>query len=158
MNYDRKIEDIKMQKEYYSKNGLWLIISVTIIYAVTIYYIFDEGNNTFLEYLPFIIILILNTLMLVFYGRELFSKKPLLVLEEKQLIYRGMFKTYVILYDDIKNIRKTDNGSKRRKQTTRIGIEFIEDRNPVFIIVQSIDYDAEKLFNNMLAIIFKKEK
>lgn len=147
-----------MQKEYYSKNGLWLIISVSIIYAVTIYYIFDKGNDTFLEYLPFIIILVLNTLMLVFYGRELFSKKPLLVLEDKQMIYRGMFKTHIILYDDIKNIRKTDNGSKKRKQTTRIGIEFIEDRNPVFIIVQSINFDADKLFDNMKAIIYKKEK
>lgn len=146
-----------MQKEYYSKNGLWLIISVSVIYAVTIYYIFDKSNNTFLEYLPFIIILILNSLMLVFYGRELFSKKPILVLEEKQLVYRGMFKTYIILYDDIKNISKTDNGSKNRKQVTRIGIEFIEDRNPVFIIVQSINYNADKLFDNMKAMINNKE-
>ena len=146
-----------MQKEYFSKNGLWLIISASVIYAVTIYYIFDKGNDTFLEYLPFIIILILNTLMIVFYGRELFSKKPILVLEEKQLIYRGMFKTYTILYEDIKRIQKTDNGSKKRNQVTRIGIEFIEDRNPVYIIVQSINYNPDKLFENMKTMINKKE-
>jgi len=146
-----------MQKEYFSKNGLWLIISASVIYAVTIYYIFDKGNDTFLEYLPFIIILILNTLMIVFYGRELFSKKPILVLEDKQLIYRGMFKTYSILYEDIKNIQKTDNGSKKRNQVTRIGIEFIEDRNPVYIIVQSINYNPDKLFENMKTMINKKE-
>ena len=146
-----------MQKEYFSKKGLWLIISSSVIYAVTIYYIFDKGNDTFLEYLPFVIVLILNTLMLVFYGRELFSKKPILVLEDKQLVYRGMFKTYTILYEDIKNIHKTDNGSKKRNQVTRIGIEFIEDRNPVFIIVQSINYNPDKLFENMKTMINKKE-
>lgn len=146
-----------MRKEYFSKNGLWLIISVSVIYAVTIYYIFDKGNNTFLEYLPFVIILILNTLMLVFYGRELFSRKPLLVLEENKLTYRGMFKTHEILYEDIKNIQKTDNGSKNRKQVTRIGIEFVEDKHPLFIIVQSINYNPDKLYDEMMNIIFKKE-
>jgi len=144
-----------MEKEYYSKNGLWLIITVLLIYVATIYYIFDNGNDSFIEYLPFIIILILNTLMLIFYGRELFSKKPLLVLEERQLIYRGMFKTHTILYEDIKNIQKTYNGSKNRKQVNRIGIEFIEDKNPVFIIVQSINFDADKLFENMKKMLNK---
>ena len=85
------------------------------------------------------------------------SKKPILVLEDKQLIYRGMFKTYSILYEDIKNIQKTDNGSKKRNQVTRIGIEFIEDRNPVYIIVQSINYNPDKLFENMKTMINKKE-
>ncbi len=146
-----------MRKEYYSKNGLWLIISIAIIYAVTFYYIFDKGSDTFSEYVPYLIILVLNTLMLVFYGRELFSKKPLLVLDDRQLIYRSMFKTYTILYEDIKIIRKYVNGSKNRIHTRRIGIEFIENRSSIFIIVQSINYNADKLFDEMMSEIFKKE-
>lgn len=146
-----------MKKEYYSKNGLWLKISIAVIYAVTIYYIFDNGDNTLSQYLPYIIILILNTLMLAFYGRELFSKKPLLVLEDRQLIYRGMFKTYTILYEDIKNIQKIGNASKNRKHINRIGIVFVDERNPIFIIVQSINYNADKLFEEMMSVVSKKE-
>lgn len=148
---------IRMKKEYYSKNGLWLIVSSIVIYAVTIYYIFDSGNNTFLEYLPFIVILVLNTIMLILFGRELFSKKPLLVLEENQLIYRGMIKTHTIQYSNIKNIARTYSGNENKKQVNRIGIELLDDRNPVFIIVQSIDYNAEELFADMIKIVFKKE-
>ena len=145
-----------MSKEYHSKNGLWLIISVVVIYALSIYYLFDKGNNTFIEYLPFIVMLVLNTLMLILFGRELFSKKPLLILEESQLSYRGMLKTHVVFYSDIREIQRTYNGTKNRKQINRIGIALKDDRKPIYIIVQSIDYDAEKLFEEMKNMIYKK--
>ena len=146
-----------MKKEYYSKNGLWLIITALIIYVVSIYYLFNPHNDTFIEYLPFIAILVLNTLMLIFFGKELFSKKPLLILEDNLLVYRGMLKTHTILYKDIRKIQRTYNGTKNKKQVNRIGIELLDDRKPVFIIVQSIDYDANKLFEDMKNMIYKKK-
>ena len=54
-----------MKKEYYSRNGLWLIITTGLIYLVTIYFMFDDSIVSFLEYLPFIVIIILNSVMLV---------------------------------------------------------------------------------------------
>ena len=146
-----------MRKEYHSKNGLWLIITAIVIYSVTIYFIFDSGNDSFMEYLVFISILVLNTLMLIFYGKELFSKKPLLILEDDQLIYRGMLKTHTILYKDIRKIQRTYNGTRNKKQVNRIGIDLLDDRKAVFIIVQSIDYNADKLFEEMKSTIYKKE-
>ena len=146
-----------MRKEYHSTNGLWLIITSLVIYAVTIYYLFDQGNDTFIEYLLFASILVLNTLMLIFFGKEVFSKKPLLILEEDQLVYRGMLKTHTILYKDIRKIQRTYNGTRNEKQVNRIGIELLDDRKPVFIIIQSIDYDADKLFEDMKNMIYKKK-
>lgn len=146
-----------MRKEYHSTNGLWLIITSLVIYAVTIYYLFDQGNDTFVEYLLFASILVLNTLMVIFFGKEIFSKKPLLILEDDQLIYRGMLKTHTILYKDIRKIQRTYNGTRKKKQVNRIGIELLDDRKPVFIIVQSIDYDANKLFEDMKSMIYKKK-
>ena len=146
-----------MRKEYHSTNGLWLIITSLVIYAVTIYYLFDQGNDTFIEYLLFASILVLNTLMLIFFGKEVFSKKPLLILEEDQLVYRGMLKTHTILYKDIRKIQRTYNGTRNKKQVNRIGIELLDDRKPVFIIIQSIDYDADKLFEDMKNMIYKKK-
>jgi len=146
-----------MKKEFYSKNGLWLIITVLIIYAVTIYYVFDSGNNTFYEYLPFIIISLLNSAILILFGRELFSKKPLLVLENDRLTYRGMIKTYSIQYKDIQKIQRTYTGTKNKKQVNRIGIKLIDIKKPVYIIIQSIDYDADELFNEIMDSVYKRE-
>jgi len=146
-----------MKKEYYSKSGLWLIITSIVIYAVTSYYLFNGGNDYFIEYFVFISILVLNTLMLIFYGKELFSKKPLLILKDDQLIYRGMLKTHTILYKDIRKIQRTYNGTRNKKQVNRIGVELLNDKKAVFIIVQSIDYDADKLFEEMKKAIYKKE-
>lgn len=146
-----------MKKEYFSSNGLWLIISSILIYVVTIYFVFDEGNDTFLEYLPFAVILVLNSVMLVLFGRELFSKKPLLVLESDQLTYRGMFKTYNIKYADIQKIQKTYTGTRHKKQMNRIGINLLNIKKPVFIIIQSINYDGEKLYEEIMDIVYKRE-
>jgi hypothetical protein len=146
-----------MRKEYHSTNGLWLIITSLVIYVVTIYYLFDKGNDTFIEYMLFASILVLNTLMIIFFGKEIFSKKPLLILEDNQLIYRGMLKTHTILYKDIRKIQRTYNGTRNKKQVNRIGIELLDERKPVFIIVQSIDYDADKLFEDMKSMIYKKK-
>lgn len=146
-----------MKKEYYSNSGLWLIITTIVIYIVTIYFMFDEANDTLINYLPFIAIILLNSLMLIFYGRELFSKKPLLILESDQLIYRGMTKTHTILYKDIQRIQRTYNGSKNKKQVNRIGIQLLSEKKPIFIIVQSINYDSEKLFEEIVSAVYKKE-
>lgn len=146
-----------MKKEYYSKNGLWLILTVFAIYVVTIYYIIDSGYDTFNEYLPFIIILVLNTAMLVLFRRELFSKKPMLVLETDQLTYRGMLKTYNVKYSEILKIQKTYTGTKNKNHVNRIGMKLKDIKKPVYIILQSINYDAEKLFEEIMDTIYKRE-
>lgn len=146
-----------MKKEYYSKNGLWLILTVFAIYVVTIYYIVDSGYDTFNEYLPFIIILVLNTAMLVLFRRELFSKKPMLVLETDQLTYRGMLKTYNVKYSEILKIQKTYTGTKNKNHVNRIGMKLKDIKKPVYIILQSINYDAEKLFEEIMDTIYKRE-
>ena len=145
-----------MRKEYFSTSGLWIIITALVIYAPTIYFMFDSTVNSFITYLPFVIILILNSLMLFFYGRELFSKEPLLILEEDKLTYRGMFKTHVISYEDITTIQRTFNGSRKRKQINRIGIKVKDIEKPVYIIVQSIEYNSEKLFKDITELANKK--
>ncbi len=144
-----------MRKEYFSTSGLWVIVTTGIIYLGTIFFMFDSSVDTFIEYLPFIVILIFNSLMLFFYGRELFSKEPLLIIESDRLTYRGMLKTHVIPYTDIEKVQKTYNGSKKKKQVNRIGIKIKEIENPVYIIVQSIDYDSEMLYKDIVAMVYK---
>ncbi len=146
-----------MKREYYSNSGLWLVLTTVIIYIVVIYFMFDESLTTFIQYLPFVAILIINSLMLILYGRELFSKKPLLTLEEDQMIYRAMTKTHTILYKDIQKIQRTYNGSRNKKQINRIGIQLHSTKKPIFIIIQSINYDSEKLFEEIMIAVYKKE-
>ena len=145
-----------MKKEYYSKNGLWLIITTGIIYLVTIYFMLDNSIDTIAEYLPFIGILALNSAMLLLYGRELFSKKPLLILEEDKMTIRGMLKTHIVNYEDIQKIQRTYNGSKKHKQVNRIGIKLKDIEKPIYIVIQSIDYDPDKLFEDITQFVYKK--
>ena len=116
----------------------------------------DESIDTIAEYLPFIGILALNSAMLLLYGRELFSKNPLLILEEDKMTIRGMLKTHIVNYEDIQKIQRTYNGSKKHKQVNRIGIKLKDIEKPIYIVIQSIDYDPDKLFEDITQFVYKK--
>ena len=146
-----------MKKEYYSKSGLWLVITAVLVYVVTIYFMFNDEIDTFVEYLPFVGILLANTAMLILLGKELFSKEPILILEHSSLTYRGILKTHIIEYRDIVKVQRTYNGTRNKKQVNRIGIKLKDIDKPVYIIVQSIDYNSEKLYKDIMQFVYKNK-
>jgi hypothetical protein len=66
-------------------------------------------------------------------------------------------KTHIIEYRDIVKVQRTYNGTRNKKQVNRIGIKLKDIDKPVYIIVQSIDYNSEKLYKDIMQFVYKNK-